>query len=189
MKSNKQPRTNKIIKRINYTLLGIILLSNGYVLFGFFRPAIEPSIKRIVAPVHTATPAQALSEPDSLIIPKIQVRTPVRTGDSADALKNAAWLRPASVEPDKGGNTILAGHRFSYQVASVFYNLDKLQLGDTVQLIWKNKLYTYHVTEVYEVSPDAIEIEGQNFGERLTLYTCTPLWSTARRLVIIGERI
>ncbi len=177
------------LRYVNYILLIVIVVCNGYVLFGLIKPAVEPAIRRVIAPVNVLTGDKSIDEPNAVIIPKIQVKAVIKTENTPESMNDAVWYRPASVEPGKGGNTILAGHRFSYRTASLLYNLDQIAQGDKIQIIWSNKLYNYRVTEIKEVDPDAVEIEGQDFGERVTIYTCTPLWSTAKRLVVIGEPI
>ncbi len=177
----------KTIKRINYGLVGLIVLCNGFLLFGFFKPVVEPFVKKTFDPVKHIDAGNPLPKENTLLIPSIQLETPIKTGLGPGSLNNAAWLRPAGSTPDEGGNTVLAGHRFAYLVKPTFYNLNRVRTGDVVQIVWEGRVYDYRVSEIKETEPNAVEIEDQNFGERLTIYTCTPLWSSARRLVVIAE--
>ena len=84
---------------------------------------------------------------------------------------------------------VIVGHRFTYSpsVKDSFYSLDKVALGDDLIVYWKGVRYHYIVNEIKIVDPSAIEIEAATDDNRLTLYTCTPLWSSSHRLVIIGH--
>lgn len=177
----------KSLKRINYILVALIVLCNGFILFGFLRPAVEPLVKKTFDPVKLLSSGG--QKGNTLLIPSIQLETPIKSGYDAGSLNNAAWLRPNTSKPDESGNTVLAGHRFSYQVRSIFFNLNRVKTGDQVQIAWEGKIYDYRITEIKEVQPSAVEIESQNFDERLTIYTCTPIWSMANRLVVIAEPI
>ncbi len=108
-------------------------------------------------------------------------------GPDARTLNKGPWLRPQGSTPDKGGNTVIAAHRFTYSDREGdFYHLDKVRPGDEVGLFWKGVKYLYSVQAVKVVGPDAVEIEAPTDQPQLTLYTCTPLWLPKDRLVIIA---
>jgi sortase A len=56
-------------------------------------------------------------------------------------------------------------------------------------LFWNNQEYRYKVKEIKEVQPTDIYIEENTTESILTIYTCTPLWTAEKRLVIIGVKI
>lgn len=127
---------------------------------------------------------------NTLIIPKIGVDGLIHEGESDRTLDKGIWHRPKSSTPDKGGNTVLAAHRFMYTQGPItFYHLDKLVLGDKITVIWNKKQYDYEVIEIKEVLPTAIEIENNTDEPILTLFTCTPLFSTERRLVVVAKLV
>ena len=66
---------------------------------------------------------------------------PILEGRDTYAVLNHGILRwPASSTPDKGGNTVLIGHRFTYShPQGVFYYLDKVKVGDKLSVAWGNK--------------------------------------------------
>lgn len=100
-------------------------------------------------------------------------------------LDKGIWRWPLGSTPDKGGNTILIGHRFTYtNPRGIFYNLDKLKVGQEIGVIWNNKKYLYKVTDTKVVPPSATNILNQTSDSRLTLYTCTPTWNPKDRLVV-----
>lgn len=130
-----------------------------------------------------------VSSPDGkrLIIPEILLDEQIHEGTSPQTVHRGVWRRPASSSPDKGSNTVLTGHRFTYTGASVFYNLDKVEVGQRLAVYWDNDRYVYQVTEKKIVAPEQIEIEAPTKDDRLTIYTCTPLLTARNRLVIVAS--
>jgi LPXTG-site transpeptidase (sortase) family protein len=131
------------------------------------------------------------SRPDDnrLLIPSLQINEPVKEGKNLHTIDHGGtWRRPATSTPEKGGNTVIIGHRYTYRGNSTFYNLNMLKTGDVVIIYWEGEEYDYKVTDTKVVSPKAGEIEQEGGPERLTLYTCT-LWNAKNRLVVTAERI
>lgn len=141
------------------------------------------------------TDSSAVSQPtgqeqaNSIIIPAMLLDQPVVEGANAyRALDKGIWRWPGGSTPDKGGNTVLAGHRFTYTTPKgVFYFLDKLHIGDTIAITWSGHTYAYKVTTTKVVKPTQTEILNPTRRPTLTLYTCTPLWSPKDRLVVTAE--
>lgn len=123
---------------------------------------------------------------DMVVIPKIGVAMEIGLGEDERVLdEGKSWLRPNGSTPDKGSNTVLTAHRFQYLVGkNTFYNLDKLENGDLIQVYWKDKLYEYTVNKSFVVTPDKIEVEAASAEPMLTLYTCTPVFTATNRLVV-----
>ena len=130
--------------------------------------------------------------PNRLIIPKIGVNAPVVvTDDEAYGLSLGAWLDPQGSTPDQGGNTVITGHRFKYLPPSnlTFYLFHKLVPGDTFSVVWEGEDYYYRVKQIKIV--EASDASPYNKSEEavLTMYTCHPIYSTEKRLVVISEQI
>ncbi|BCX13765.1 MAG: hypothetical protein KatS3mg085_297 [Candidatus Dojkabacteria bacterium] len=124
-----------------------------------------------------------------LIIPKIGVKAKILEHSDLSILdvEEGVWREPFTNTPeDEGGNTVIAGHRFQYLPpnTSTFYHLDKLKSGDKILVIWDKKEYIYEVQDIFEVEPSDTYIRDNSGESLLTLYTCTPLGSEARRLVV-----
>jgi sortase A len=122
----------------------------------------------------------------SVIIPRLDIEIPIVEGDSDDVMVNGMWLRPGSAKPDQEGNIIMAGHRLRVGKPlrqSLFY-ADKLVPGDEIYLRWQNRLYLFFVVTVTIVSATDSRTELPLLEKTLTLYTCTPLWSSDKRLII-----
>lgn len=122
----------------------------------------------------------SLPTQNKLSIPAIGVNTVLEEAmydNYESALKKGVWRAPDYGTPfDRSMPTILAAHRFGYLAwtgifrnKSSFYNLPKLKLGDTVEVIWRQRKYTY---EVYaEAKGDSIS----DYSADLILYTCETL--------------
>jgi len=124
-----------------------------------------------------------------LIIPKIGVRIPIVEGDNETALNRGAWRLPETSTPDKGNNTAIAGHRWKYRPPSekTFYLLDKVEIGDSFQIFWQGEEYDYRIVSVDVVLPTDVWVLNPTTVPTITLITCTPLFSTAKRLIVKGE--
>lgn len=99
-----------------------------------------------------------------------------------EALRKGVWRANDSGTPyDRSKPTIVAAHRFGYLAwsntfrrKSSFFNLPKLAVGDTVEIVYKQRKYVY---EVYG------ESRGENiddYSADLVLYTCEDLTSPVR---------
>lgn len=127
-----------------------------------------------------------------LIIPKINVEIDIIEGeDEESALLRGAWLLPMTSSPDVGGNTVIAGHRYFHKPPSpeTFWDLDKLEAGDEFKIIWKGKVYNYNIKETKIVEPDDVSILYNTAKPMATLFTCTPLYTSKQRLVVVGNLV
>src|SRR3989344_32807 len=140
----------------------------------------------------TPTPDYNLSNiKNRLIIPKAKVDMPIFLDDSSSVLLKGGWLFPRTSQPDKGGNSVIFGHRFRYlpPISNTFYYLDKLEIGDEFIFIWQGKEYKYKMIEKKVIEPTDLSVIGPTQDSRLTLITCAPLFSSKQRLVIVGSLI
>jgi sortase A len=126
-----------------------------------------------------------IPEVNTLVVPDIQVDTPIIEGQDISALSvDGVWRRPHTSTPDRGSNTVIVAHRFSYSDPATFYHLDKVEQGHKFALYWNQQEYVYEVFDISVVNPDQIEIEAPTDEPIVTLYTCTPVWTAAQRLVV-----
>lgn len=195
------------LRTFNNVLVVLILLVNGYVIAAPFVPYLAFWIQgngtkqaELTKAIHSssAKPARstqpdATAVPNNVVIPKLLLDQPIVEGavkDTKQNLDKGIWRWPEGSTPDKGGNTILLGHRFSYtKPQGILYFLNKLTIGDEIGLTWNNQRYIYRVTETKVVPPTEVSILNQTEDDRLTIYTCTPLWKPVDRLVIVAERV
>ncbi|MCK5510419.1 class D sortase [Candidatus Parcubacteria bacterium] len=130
--------------------------------------------------------------PNRVIIKKIGVNAPIVESASAEyGLSQGAWHVPKTSSPGRGGNTVITGHRFKYLPPNnlTFYLFHKLEIGDIVSIIWKEKDYFYRVKEIKIVPDTDLSILKPTKNPTLTMFTCHPIYSTEKRLVVVSELI
>lgn len=176
-----------MLKKFNDILTLVVFAASFYLLIFPFMPAITYyfDAEVVVADYSGGSTDSAAMIPAArrLIIPAIKLDTKVHAGD-VRALNKGVWHRPLSSTPTKGSNTVLAGHRFTYSDPAVFYHLDKIKLEDKLLIAWDGRLYTYTVENITVARPIQVEFEAPTTQQILTIYTCTPLWTSKNRLVI-----
>ena len=131
---------------------------------------------------------------NKIMIPGIGVDIPYGTNGQASLDSGAWWRYPERGDPVKGGNFIIAAHRFSIQltphdtaIKSPFYHLDKLKVGDPIIVDFSGKRYGYKISKAYTVKPTQTEIEAQTDKPKMTLYSCELGGSEAGRTVFDAE--
>jgi sortase A len=125
-----------------------------------------------------------------LVIPKIGLVKEIFEGNEESILDKGVWIRPVSEHPFRSGNTVLAGHRYTNAFdENVFYDLDKISKGDVIWAKWADSERKYVVSEVKIVSAETVEIESQTSEEILTVYTCEPLYTAEKRMVLIAKPV
>lgn len=190
-------------RRANNVLLVLIILINGYIISAPLMPAVrywwqehvQHTSRQLSQQLHTPVRHNnsthnnvKIPAENRLIVPTMQLDAEVFEGPNMYTLNKGLWHRPASSTPDKGGNTVIAGHRFTYtNPTGIFYYLNKVSVGDQIGLWWQQKRYLYTVTSVRTVPPTEVSVEDNTPDARLTLYTCTPLWAPHDRLVVVAE--
>jgi sortase A len=189
------------LKRINNLLVIVIVVVNAYVLLlplvpniGYYKnKAATASTAGI--PYKTTQTNDGLNDKrkdipkdNRLIIPSLALDQPIYEGDDPTTVHKGVWARPDTSTPEKGSNTVLVGHRFTYSGPATFYHLDKIASRDRIIIYWKGVEYNYNVRTIRTVSATALEIENPTDKDVLTLYTCTPLWSAKDRLVVVADK-
>jgi sortase A len=115
-----------------------------------------------------------------LYVPRLKLNLTYKAGDAGVLNDNIWWRFPERGDPEKGGNFILAGHRFEIGLTpnetkrkSPFYHLNKVEEGDLIYADFNGKRHKYEVTRKYTVKPNQTEIEAASKEAKMTLYTCT----------------
>ncbi len=127
-----------------------------------------------------------------LVIPSIGVDMPILEGSDQSVLnRGGIWRIPKTSDPLKGGNMVLSGHRWMYLPPSsrTLYLLDKVKDGEPIIVYWRGQEYDYRIVRHEVVAPNRVDILDPTPQPRLTIFTCTPLFSTKYRLVVYGELI
>jgi LPXTG-site transpeptidase (sortase) family protein len=190
------------LRTLNSILLVLIIVVNGYVIGAPLLPALIFNYEKhgnrqstLVRTIHDATSQTnkiALNNsPNSVIIPSMLLDQPILEGSIAQTyhiLDQGIWRWPNGSTPDKGGNTVLIGHRFTYtNPKGVFYYLNKVAIGNQVGVFWNHQEYLYEVQKIEQVSPNDTAIEANTSNPELTLFTCTPLLLPKDRLVVVAD--
>lgn len=174
-----------------------LLIAGLYALYLVYSPAIHFAATDITDNATTKYLETTKPHPakPKLLIPKIDVQVPYGK-DESSLLKGAWWRAPENGNPRDGGNFVLAAHRFimDYTPAGVaekspFYNIDKLEVGDTIYVDYENERYAYTVSELKSVEPTATHIEHRTDDPQLTLYSCTLGGSLDGRVVVIATPV
>ncbi len=131
-----------------------------------------------------------LTTTNTLIIPSIGVNGTINEDtNSFQGLEKGLWRAPDWGTPDMDLSTIIAAHRFGYlrwsadfRKTQSFYNLPNTKVGDTVQIIWNQRLYEY---KIYK-EEDSTAITDYNAD--LILYTCR-IFNSPVRVFRYAERV
>ena len=124
-------------------------------------------------------------------IDRIGVELPIYHGTSKEVLNKGVGHLEGSSLPVGGENThcVMSAHR-GLPSAKLFTDLDRLEKGDTFQIIVLDQVLTYQVDQIKVIEPTNVSdlqiIEG---GDYCTLFTCTPYGINTHRLLVRGVRI
>jgi sortase A len=148
----------------------------------------------------------------TLTIENLNIEDNILQGESSLRMNNGFWHFPTSVFPGEKGNVVVIGHRFLHLPPrkDTFFNLEDIKVGEKIiisqtenqkppkgespekekemgeEKAQTNSL-TYIVVEIKEVQPNDVSVIQESQDYRLTLITCTPLWTSEKRLVVIAK--
>ncbi len=158
----------------------------------------------IVNPTFEVSPYE-----DRIIIPRLGKNIPLidvfhdRDADYVkmheifmEELRKWVVRYPGTAYPWEKWNTFIFGHSSNYPWVKSEYNdvfalLDTLQNGDEVVIFYKEKKFTYRITDRAVVKPGdmkALESRDPNKKE-LALMTCWPVGTTLERIILFWELI
>ena len=126
-----------------------------------------------------------------LKIDRIGVELPIYHGTSDDVLNRGVGHMEGSSLPIGGENThsIMSAHR-GLPSSKLFTDLDRMEIGDTFQIIILDQVLTYQVDFIKVIEPtDVSDLQIIEGGDYCTLFTCTPYGINTHRLLVRGVRI
>lgn len=195
-KIKKNSLLKKVFKQTGFIGLILILIALAIPL-KTFSPVIKSEINYRINPPKIDTDIIPVDQNFSLVIPKINANTRVIVNVdpfSSQIYQQALTLGVAhastSDTPDKSGNVFIFAHSAgnwyqANQYNAVFYLLNKLKRDDKIFVYYKNKKYSYSVTEVKTVNSQQTDYLDRDFGkQQLTLMTCWPPGTTLKRLLV-----
>lgn len=101
-----------------------------------------------------------------------------------DLRRGPGLIAPTSV-PGRGRTTALAGHRTTY--GAPFRHIDALRRGDPIVLATPYATFRYAVQTRRVVAPSDVAVLANHGRDRLVLSACHPIFSAARRMVIVAR--
>lgn len=126
-----------------------------------------------------------------LKIDRIGVELPIYHGTSEKVLSMGVGHLEGSSLPVGGENThsVMSAHR-GLPSAKLFTDLDRVEKGDTFQIIILDQVLTYQVDYIKVIEPtDVSDLQIIEGGDYCTLFTCTPYGINTHRLLVRGVRI
>ena len=126
-----------------------------------------------------------------LKIERISVELPVYHGTSDEVLNKGVGHLQGSSLPVGGENThcVMSAHR-GLPSSKLFTDLDRMEIGDTFQIIILDQVLTYQVDFIKIIEPTNVsDLEIIDGGDYCTLFTCTPYGINTHRLLVRGVRI
>ncbi len=126
-----------------------------------------------------------------ITIDKIDVNLPIYHGTSDSVLSIGTGHLEGSSLPIGGESThtVITGHR-GLATATLFTNLDQIEVGDVFTLTVLSQTLTYQVDQILIVDPEEVDnisiVEGEDY---CTLVTCTPFGINTERILVRGTRI
>ncbi len=124
-----------------------------------------------------------------ILINSIEVEGNIYEGLDSHTMNKGFWHFPSSNLPGQKGNTVIIGHRYAKLPPNkdTFFNLDKVKVGDRIEVIQSDSQFTYIVTDTKIVEKNDTSVLQDYSDYRITLITCSPLWTSQQRLVIVGK--
>jgi len=118
----------------------------------------------------------------TLTLPSLGVSQQLHEGVTLTAIDRGPSHWPGTALPGQLGNVVVAGHRVTH--THPFYDLDRLRPGDPLVFTMRDGgTWTYRLTSLEIVTPDATRIVTQTPAYTATLFACNPKHSARQRIV------
>lgn len=190
------PKKNEIIRfKIILGFFVLTLVAGGFSFFYFKQPTRLVYSRLSPKPEVKEEEIPAKVKEFGIKIEKIEVLTPViqdvdgtkKSIYNKMLKKGVAHYKGTSL-PGKGSNIFIFGHSstlLSKDPSIVFFvRLDELTEGDKIVVYYQGKEYRYSVFEKKIVAKNDLSVLKATKEEQLTLMTCWPIGSNAKRLIV-----
>lgn len=175
-----------------HIIIAIIILFFGVLGYTFWssqqRAQVIKNETALQKEVLSSIEDNQIPDNNTLYIPSLQITADITEGEYEDDrgyLKT--WRRTHTNTPDRGGNTVIVGHRYVDQPEYPLYEIETIGEGDTLTLYWEGVEYNYEVYNTLEVGPTDISVEDPSDEDILTLYACD--WTGNTRLVVQAKLV
>ena len=202
-------------QRLRYLGIGLFSFGVFYLIFNFqlivaqvgYMVNKPKQVSTLTVPQSTplastaaATQAEIVPPDNVIVIPKINVNAPVVLEPSLaekniqKSLQNGVVHYAGTALPGEPGNVAIVGHSSNDwwepgNYKFVFALLDKLVVGDKIQVNYNSRKYVYQVREIKVVEPTDLSVLAPTSEPSLTLITCTPPGTSWKRLIIRAAQI
>jgi sortase A len=122
-----------------------------------------------------------------IVIPSIGMDVIMVEGTGKGDLREGPGHWPETPFPGQGGNFVVSGHRTTY--GAPFLRLNKVQVGDEIDVLLPYAIARYTVIRVIIVYPDEVDEVAQLGREQVSLAACHPIYSAKQRIVVQGDMI
>ncbi len=148
------------------------------------------TIKISSEPIITNTTIVQKEEIGKIIINKINLKRNLYDINSPEnnVEKNITILKESIPPTEKESIMILAAHSGTGKIA-YFNELDKLELNDSIILLYKNKKYIYIVKNIWEEEKNGYISFNKEKRKQLILTTCSPTNNKKQLIISCIENI
>lgn len=135
-----------------------------------------------------------------IVIPKIGANAkivanvdPYNNKEYQLALTQGVAHARGTVFPGETGNIFLFSHSSvnfyeANRYNAIFYLLDKLEIGDRIELYYRQEKFIYKVTDKKIVGAQEVKYLSEVGRKKIvTLMTCYPAGTSWKRLLVLGE--
>lgn len=175
---------------LSLVVVGLVLLGAvAYQLWGtgIVTSRAQAAFRKEIA-AHGFPDRPRFGQPIGVIrIDAIELDMAVVQGATWQTLMRGPGHYPSTPMPGEAGNVAIAGHRTTF--LHPFGDLDRVHAGDLIALQTANGEFVYRVTWQRVVPPGSTWVTQPTAVPSLTLTTCWPRFSSAKRLVVRAEQV
>lgn len=199
-KGNFRKKGLPVIVGIGTMLIILALLNSQFIVSKFINVNYKPVD---ATPLNEETSSQDIdpSAPPKIIINSLEVTAPIdfnqQSVDETNfqlSLRNGVVHYPFTAKPGEAGNVVIFGHSSGQVWAPgdykfIFSKLEHLTDEDIIFIEYQGTRYEYKVTDANIVPPTDVSVLRPTNDNTLTLITCYPVGSNAKRLIISAKQI
>jgi LPXTG-site transpeptidase (sortase) family protein len=171
-------------------------IPGSQVTFNYIVPvtSLNTRLKSLVNTKLVAKPATDLyksAQEDQILgrieLPSIGIKEWLVEGTEKDALTLGVGHMVNTSVPGMGGNFAIAGDRVLYTVPLL--RIDKLQVGDPINIYMPYATFRYQVESITTVDPSEVQILDPKGYESVTMISCDPTWQLFTRLAVSAKLV
>ncbi len=160
---------------LGFSCLGFVLI------VGYFLALMSSPVALANNPKNLQSEIANLKESNQnyLVIEKINLAVPLAKDRNSLNSKNGAWQQSSEQgNPEIGGNFIVCAYNFKLGITpvltkeeSIFYNLNKLESDDVIEVFYNGISYKYKVESKQDAPLDEEKLTVKSDTARLTVLT------------------